>query len=81
MSKISSYASFGLNRMDVKLVVIGLTGIEERAQTLGERIGFGAIGLKAGGFVDIVIPVFCPDTVFGTRAGFPCEHRRIKGQV
>ena len=48
---------------------------------MGKGIGFGAIGLKAGGFVDIVIPVFCPYSVFGSRSGFPREHCGVKGYV
>ena len=48
---------------------------------IGKGFGFGAIGLKAGGFVDVVIPVFCPYSVFGARPGFPSEHCGGKGYV
>lgn len=48
---------------------------------IGKGFGFGAIGLKAGGFVDVVIPVFRPYSVFGARLGFPGEHCRVKGYV
>ena len=48
---------------------------------IGKGFGFGTIGLKASGFVDIVIPVFRPYSVFGTRSGFPREHCGIKGYV
>ena len=67
--------------MCVKLIVIGLAFFEERAQTIGKGFGFGAIGLKAGGFVDVVIPVFRPYSVFGARSGFPGEHCGVKGCV
>ncbi len=67
--------------MSIKLVVIGLTFSEERSQVIGKGFGFGAIGLKAGGFVDVVIPVFCPYSVFGARLGFPGEHCGFKGYV
>ena len=67
--------------MGIKLIVIGLTFFEERSQAMGEGFGFGAIGLKAGGFVDVVIPVFRPYSVFGARASFPCEHCGVKGDV
>lgn len=67
--------------MSIKLVVIGLTFSEERSQAIGKGFGFGAIGLKAGGFVDVVIPVFRPYSVFGTRPGFPGEHCGVKGYV
>lgn len=67
--------------MCIKLVVIGLAFFEERAQTIGKGFGFGAIGLKAGGFVDVVIPVFRPYSVFGARSGFPGEHCGVKGYV
>ena len=48
---------------------------------IGKGFGFGAIGLKAGGFVDVVIPVFRPYSVFGARSGFPGEHCGVKGYV
>ena len=67
--------------MCIKLVVIGLTFFEERSQAIGKGVCFGAIGLKAGGFVDIVIPVFRPYSVFGARLGFPSEHCGVKGYV
>ena len=67
--------------MSIKLVVIGLTFFEERSQVIGKGFGFGAIGLKAGGFMDVVIPVFCPYSVFGARLGFPREHCGVKGYV
>lgn len=67
--------------MSIKLVVIGLTFSEERSQVIGKGFGFGAIGLKAGGFVDVVIPVFRPYSVFGARLGFPGEHCGVKGPV
>ncbi len=67
--------------MSIKLVVIGLTFSEERSQAIGKGFGFGAIGLKAGGFVDVVIPVFRPYSVFGARLGFPGEHCGVKGYV
>ena len=67
--------------MSIKLVVIGLAFFKERVQAIGKGFGFGAIGLKAGGFVDVVIPVFRPYSVFGSGLGFPCEHCRVKGYV
>ena len=67
--------------MCIKLVVIGLTFFEEWSQAFGKGFGFGAVGLEAGGFVDVVIPVFCPYSVFGARPGFPGEHFRGKGYV
>ena len=67
--------------MVIKLVVIGLAFFEEWSQTIWKGFGFGAIGLKAGGFVDVVIPVFRPYSVFGARAGFPREHCGVKGDV
>ena len=67
--------------MCIKLVVIGLTFFEERSQAIGKGLGFGAIGLKASGFVDVVIPVFRPYSVFGARLGFPGEHCGVKGYV
>lgn len=67
--------------MCIKLVVIGLAFFEEGSQTIGKGFGFGTIGLKASGFVDIVIPVLRPYSVFGTRSGFPREHYEIKGYV
>lgn len=67
--------------MSIKLVVIGLTFFEERSQAIGKGVCFGAIGLKASGFVDVVIPVFRPYSVFGTRPGFPGEHCGVKGYV
>lgn len=48
---------------------------------IGKGVSFGTIGLKAGGFVDVVIPVFCPYSVFGARLGFPGEHCGGKGDV
>ena len=54
---------------------------EEWSQAFGKGFGFGAIGLKAGGFVDVVVPVFRPYSVFGTRPGFPREHCGVKGYV
>ena len=48
---------------------------------IGKGFGFGAIGLKASGFVDVVIPVFRPYSVFGSRFGFPREHCRVKEYV
>ena len=48
---------------------------------IGKGFGFGAIGLKASGFVDVVIPVFRPYSVFGAGAGFPHEHCGVKGYV
>ena len=48
---------------------------------IGKGVGFGAIRLKASGFVDVVIPVFRPYAVFGARSGFPHEHCGIKGYV
>ncbi len=67
--------------MGIKLVVIGLAFFKERAQTIGKGFGFRAIGLKAGGFVDVVIPVFRPYSVFGARSGFPGEHCGVKRYV
>ncbi len=67
--------------MCIKLIVIGLTFFEERSQAIGKGFGFGAIGLKTGGFMDVVIPVFRPYSVFGARLGFPREHCGIKGYV
>lgn len=67
--------------MCIKLVVIGLAFFEEWSQTIWKGFGFGAIGLKAGGFVDVVIPVFRPYSVFGTRLGCPGEHCGVKGYV
>ncbi len=67
--------------MSIKLVVIGLAFFKERVQAIGKGFGFGAIGLKAGGFVDVVIPVVRPYSVFGSGLGFPCEHCRVKGYV
>ena len=48
---------------------------------IGKGVGFGAIGLKAGGFVDVVVPVFRPYSVFGARSGLPREHCGVKGYV
>ncbi len=48
---------------------------------IGKGVGFGAIRLKASGFVDVVIPVFRPYSVFGARSGFPGEHCGVKGYV
>ena len=67
--------------MCIKLVVIRLAFFEEWSQAFGKGFGFGAIGLKAGGFVDVVVPVFRPYSVFGTRPGFPREHCGVKGYV
>ena len=67
--------------MCIKLIVIGLTFFEERSQAIGKGLGFGAIGLKASGFVDVVVPVFRPYSVFGARLGFPDEHCGVKGHV
>lgn len=48
---------------------------------IGKGFGFGTIGLKSGGFVDVVIPVFRPYSVFGSWPGFPREHCGVKGYV
>ena len=67
--------------MGIKLIVIGLAFFEEWSQLIGKGGDFGTVGLKAGGFVDVVIPVFRPYSVFGTRSGFPREHCGVKGNV
>ena len=48
---------------------------------IGKGFGFGAIGLKTGGFVDVVVPVFRPYSVFRAGSGFPHEHCGVKGYV
>lgn len=67
--------------MGIKLVVIGLAFFKEWSQTIGKGFDFGAIGLKSSGFMDVVIPVFRPYSVFGSRSGFPHEHCGVKGYV
>ena len=80
-SRVLLFAPLSFDGMCIKLVVIGLTFFEERSQAIGKGLGFGAIGLKASGFVDVVIPVFRPYSVFGARLGFPGEHCGVKGYV
>ena len=48
---------------------------------MGKGFGFGAIRLKFGGFVDVVVPVLRPYSVFGAGSGFPPEHCGVKGYV
>ena len=48
---------------------------------MGKGFGFGAIRLKSGGFVDVVVPVLRPYSVFGAGSGFPHEHCGVKGYV
>lgn len=52
-----------------------LTFFEEWRQFFGERLGLWTILSEAGRGVDILVPVFRPDSVFGLGSGGPMEHR------